>query len=357
MNFGSDNQAGVSPRILQTLVEAASGIQSAYGNDEWSQRAEQMLGEAFGTPVKVFFVTTGTAANCLALSTIAQPWNAVVCHNMAHIAVDENSAPALFTGGASLLPMATDNGKISADDLAAFVERTPHDAPHNMVISGLSISQVTENGLVYQPQEIAALAAQAHALGLRLHMDGARLANAIAALQCHPGDITWRAGVDVLSLGASKNGALMAEAVVFFDPALAQNFSLRIKRSGQLVSKSRTIGAQFCAWLEGGHWMELARHANAMAAKLSAALVATPRVRLSWPTQANEVFVLMPIALYEQLRAQGVRCSDWYATSVPAGTQLQAGEVVVRFVTSWSSSDEEIAALMDLVHSHQRKAA
>ena len=353
MNFGSDNQAGVSPRILHTLVEAASGNQSAYGNDEWSQRAEQMLGEAFGTPVKVFFVTTGTAANCLALSTIAQPWNAVVCHHMAHIAVDENSAPALFTGGASLLPMATDNGKISAEDLAAFVARTPHDAPHNLVISALSVSQVTENGLVYQPQALTALAAQAHALGLRVHMDGARLANAVAALGCHPADVTCKAGVDVLSLGASKNGALMAEAVVFFDHALAENFRIRIKRSGQLVSKGRLMGAQFCAWLKDDYWLALARQANAVARELADALAAssaTSAVRLTWPTEANEVFAIMPRSLLTHLQAQGVRCADWYPTSVPPGTALAADEIVVRFVTAWSSTSDEVRALIDTIH-------
>ncbi len=353
MFFGSDNQAGVAPKVLQALVDSASGIQSGYGADDYSLRAEQALSEAFGTPVKAFLVTTGTAANCLALSTIAQPWNAVVCHDMAHIAVDENSAPEFFTGGARLLPLATGTGKISAADLEGLLRTHPIEPPHNILPSAVSISQVTENGLVYTPQEVAALARAAHAHKLRVHMDGARLANAVAALGCHPADITWKAGVDVLSLGASKNGALMAEAVVFFDHALAENFRIRIKRSGQLVSKGRLMGAQFCAWLKGDYWLTLARQANAVARELADALAAistTSAVRLTWPTEANEVFAIMPRTLLTHLQAQGVRCADWYPTSVPPGTALAADEIVVRFVTAWSSTSDEVRALVDTIH-------
>ena len=355
MNFGSDNQAGVSPAILQTLVEAATGTQSAYGNDDWSARAEQMLCDFFGTSVKAFFVTTGTAANCLSLSTIAQPWNAVVCHEMAHIAIDENSAPEFFTGGARLLPIRTDSGKVTAPDLDAFVATYPASPPHNMVVSAVSISQVTENGLVYQPHEVAALARSAHAKGMRLHMDGARFANALATLQCAPADITWKAGVDVLSLGASKNGALMAEAVVFFDHALADNFRMRLKRSGQLISKSRTIGAQFCAWLQGDHWLQLAQTANQVARQLADALT-TRGIRLAWPTEANEVFAILTRAQYAQLLERGVRCADWYATSVPPGTMLAADEMVVRFVTAWSSTSADVQALMNVMPGTTRTA-
>lgn len=349
MHFGSDNQAGVSPPILQALVDCNSGTQAAYGNDDFSQRAEQALSQAFGTPVKAFFVTTGTAANCLALSTIAQPWNAVVCHDMAHIAVDENSAPAFFTGGARLLPLTTPSGKLSAADLDTFLQTYPAEAPHNILPSAISISQVSENGLVYRPDEIRALAASARARQLRVHMDGARLANAVAALDCHPADITWKAGVDVLSLGASKNGALMAEAVVFFDHALAEHFRIRIKRSGQLVSKGRMMGAQFCAWLQDDHWLDLARQANTVASALAKALAATGVARLTWPTQANEVFAILPRSLFAHLQAQGVRCADWYATSVPPGTHLAADEIVVRFVTSWSSTLDDVHALLQVI--------
>lgn len=352
MNFGSDNQAGVSPAILQALTQAASGTQSAYGTDDWSAAAERALCDAFGTDVKAFFVTTGTAANCLSLSTIAQLWNAVVCHDMAHIAVDENSAPEFFTGGARLLPLATANGKISAADLAAFIATYPASPPHNMLPSAISISQVSENGLVYAPHEVMALSQCARQHKLRVHMDGARLANAVAALGCHPADITWKAGVDVLSLGASKNGALMAEAVVFFDHALAENFRFRLKRSGQLVSKSRLIGAQFGAWLQDSHWLDLARQANTVAKELANALVTSNQARLTWPVDANEVFAIMPHSLYAHLQAQGVRCGDWYATSVPAGTALAADEIVVRFVTAWSSTSAEVAALTQVISAH-----
>ncbi|MEG0976354.1 MAG: beta-eliminating lyase-related protein [Comamonas sp.] len=349
MHFGSDNQAGVAPHILQALVDSASGTQSGYGGDDYSQRAERALSDTFGIPVKAFLVTTGTAANCLALSTIAQPWNAVVCHELAHIAVDENSAPEFFTGGARLLPLATGNGKICAADLEQFLQTYPSEAPHNMLPSAVSISQVSENGLVYTPQEVAALAQAAHARKLRVHMDGARLANAVAALGCHPADITWKAGVDVLSLGASKNGALMAEAVVFFDHALAENFRIRVKRSGQLVSKGRLMGAQFCAWLQDGYWLTLARQANAVARELSNALAATGQARQTWPTEANEVFAILPRKLFTHLQAHGVRCADWYATSLPPGTALAADEIVVRFVTAWSSTSDEVRALVQVI--------
>jgi threonine aldolase len=208
---------------------------------------------------------------------------------------------------------------------------------------------VSENGLVYQPHEVAALATTARAKGLRLHMDGARLANAVAALGCHPADITCKAGVDVLSLGASKNGALMAEAVVFFDDALAEHFRIRQKRAGQLVSKSRLIGAQFCAWLQDDHWLQLASQANASARSLADALLATHAARLAWPAQANEVFAILPRALHAQLLSHGVRCADWYDTSVPPGTVLAAEEMVVRFVTSWSSTSDEVQALAGLI--------
>ena len=345
MNFASDNQSGVSPRILQVLVEAASGSQSSYGNDTWSQRAESLLKDTFDTDLRVFFVATGTAANCLALSALARPWEAVLCHAQAHIVTDETSAPEFFTGGARLLPVATTTGKLLADDLDRALARLPSARPHTITPAAVSITQATENGLVYTVPELTALTARAHASGLHVHMDGARFANAVATLGCHPADIAARAGVDVLSLGASKSGALCAEAVVFFNTALAEDFDVRRKRAGQLVSKGRLFGAQYCGWLENSHWLELAGHANECAREVAAVLAQHPAVRQAWPVEANELIVVMPRALHAYLQSNDVACYDWYPDSLPAGMALGEDEMPVRFVTSWSSTTEEIASL------------
>jgi len=344
MNFGSDNQSGVSPRILDALVAASSGTAAPYGNDTWTQQAEQAIARVFDHDVKAFFVATGTAANCLALSALAQPWNAILCHAQAHLISDESTAPEFFTGGARLLPIATDSGKITPAALRATLKRLPDARPHSVKPSALSLAQATENGLVYTPAELKALSEVAHEHGLHVHMDGARFANAVAALGCTPAEMTVHAGIDVLSFGASKDGALAAEAVVFFTPALAEGFDYRRKRAGQLVSKGRLFGAQFNAWLQDDHWLELAGQANHAAQVLAATLQAHADIRLAWPVQANEVFVVMPKALMERLLAAGVQCYDWYPDSLPASMPLGADEVPVRFVTAWSSSDQQLDA-------------
>lgn len=345
MNFASDNQSGVSPRILQALVEAANGSQASYGNDDWTTRAETLLAEAFDCDLRVFFVATGTAANCLALSALAKPWQAVLCHAQAHIATDETSAPEFFTGGARLLPVATTTGKLLAGDLRTALSRLPSARPHTITPAAVSITQATENGLVYTPAELQALSTEARAHGLHVHMDGARFANAVATLGCHPADLAGRAGVDVLSLGASKSGALCAEAVVFFNTALAEDFDVRRKRAGQLVSKGRMFGAQFCGWLQDDHWLELAGHANTCAREVAAALSEHPAVRQAWPVEANELIVVMPRALHAHLQAAGVACYDWYPDSVPATLAIGADELPVRFVTSWATTEQELIGL------------
>jgi len=352
MNFDSDNQSGVSPRILESLVSACSGSAPSYGNDDWTKRAENALGRLFGRDVRAFFVATGTAANCLALSTVANPSDAILCHRQAHIAVDELSAPEFFTGGARLLPLETDSGKITAKDLNGSLDTLPAQRPHNVKVSALSISQATENGLIYSQAELTQLADAAHQRGIHVHMDGARFANAVAALACEPADIAWKAGVDVLSLGASKNGALAAEAVIIFNEELAKDFDLRRKRAGQLVSKGRLFGAQFVSWLQDDHWIEMARNANKTAQYLSATLKTHDEVKPTWPVEANEVFVVMKRDLLARLKAGGVRCSGWYHRSVPRSTSMSDDELPVRFVTSWSTTRSEVDALAELLHQH-----
>jgi len=349
MDFGSDNQSGVSPRILQALVDACSGTTASYGTDTWTRQAEAAMARVFEHDVRTFFVATGTAANCLALSALAPPWGAIICHRQAHVATDESTAPEFFTGGARLLPIATDSGKITPQALQAMLQRLPDAPPHSVRPTALSLTQATENGLLYTPDELRELAALAHQHGLHVHMDGARFANAVAALGCTPAELTVHAGIDVLSFGASKNGALAAEAVVFFDTTLARDFELRRKRAGQLVSKGRLFGAQFCAWLQDGHWLELAGQANASARQLADALQAHADVRLAWPVQANEVFVVMPRTLMESLHAAGAQCYDWYPDSLPPEMPLRAHEVPVRFVTSWATRDADIQRLARLL--------
>lgn len=345
MNFASDNQSGVSPRLLQALQDACAGSAPAYANDPWTTRATQALTDLFQQELQVFFVATGTAANCLALSALVKPWEAVFCHHQAHILTDETSAPELFTGGARLLPIKGTGGKVLAADLRDALDRLPVAPPHSVRPAAVSITQATENGQVYTPDEVAELAALAHARGLFLHMDGARFANAVAALGCTPAELASGAGVDVLSLGATKNGALCAEAVIFFNTALAQDVAQRRKRAGQLISKGRMLGAQFEAWLRDGHWLQLAGHANSMARHLAACLGQQRSIRLAWPVQANEVFVVMPRALLQHLQGAGAQCYDWYADSLPDDLDMARDEVPVRFVTSWSTAPEEIDAL------------
>jgi len=349
MNFASDNQAGVSPVILRALCDASTGVASSYGADPWSEQAQQALESLFGQPLRVYFVGTGTAANCLALSALAQPWQTIVCHAQAHLATDESSAPEFFTGGARLMPVPTASGKLLAGDLQRVLQTLPHAPPHTLTAAAVSITQSAENGLVYSVDEVAALADTAHAHGLHLHMDGARFANAVASLGCTPAELSARAGVDVLSLGASKSGALNAEAVVFFNTALADQFEHRVKRAGHLASKSRLYGAQFLAWLQEGHGLQLAAHANTLATALADCLATHPQVRLAWPVQASQVFAVMPRALLEQLHAAGVRCYDWYASSLPTQMHVAEDEVPVRFVTAWSSSLSEVQALQALL--------
>lgn len=349
MDFGSDNQSGVSPRILQAMLDACSATAGSYGTDPWTRKAEAAVARVFGGEPQVFFVATGTAANCLALSALVPAWGAIFCHRQAHIATDESTAPEFFTGGARLVTVATDTGKITPDALLTALKRLPDAPPHSVRPAALSLTQATENGLVYTPDELRDLTDIAHAHGMHVHMDGARFANAVAALGCTPAELSSAAGIDVLTLGASKNGALAAEAVVFFTTALAADFPMRRKRAGQLVSKGRLFGAQFNAWLQDDHWLELAAQANAGARELAAALRSHPAIRLAWPVQANEVFVVMPRALLERLHGAGVQCYDWYLDSLPADMPLAADEVPVRFVTAWSTTREDVSALQALL--------
>jgi threonine aldolase len=292
--FGSDNSVGASAPVMQALQEAnAQGALPSYGNDPFTARAVDAVRRVFSRPAEVFFVPTGTAANALALAQLTPRWGSIYCTQEAHIAVDEANAVELQTGGARLVTLPATGGRLLPETLHKSLTEGSADRPHNARPSVLSLTQATEGGLVYSPAEVKALADIARTHRMKVHMDGARFANAIATLGCDPADVTWRAGVDVLTFGASKGGVLQAEAVVFFNPADATDFDYRRKQGGHLVSKSRYMGAQFEAWLQGDHWLELARHANAQALALADGLEKLPGARLPWKPEANEVFCFL----------------------------------------------------------------
>ena len=283
MNFASDNGAGVAAPILDAIAASSRVNAPAYGADDFTARAEARLSEIFERKASVFLVATGTAANALSLAALAAPWQAVFCHEEAHVIDDECGAPEFFTGGAKVVGVPGRDGKIQPAALAETLARFPRGQAKTSQPGALSLSQATEAGTAYRPDEIAALAAIAREAGMGVHMDGARFANVVAATGATPAELTWRAGVDVLSLGATKNGALACEAVIVFDPDKAAAMPYQRKRAGQTLSKGRFLGAQMEAWLAGDLWLELARRANARRAppRRGARRCARPAPRLS----------------------------------------------------------------------------
>ncbi len=350
MNFASDNNAGVSPPILEAIRVANSGSASAYGTDPLTAEAERRLAEIFETEIACFLVATGTAANALALAALTPPWGAIFCHAQAHVNEDECGAPELFSGGAKLVGIPGEGGKITPQSLAATLATFPRGNIHRVQPAALSLSQATECGTIYSPAEIAALSKLAHEAGLAVHMDGARFANALVGLGCTPAEASRKAGVDVLSFGATKNGALACEALIFFDPAKAASLPFQRKRGGHTLSKGRFLGAQMCAYLEDEHWLALAKAANAAAGRLAEGLAAVPEVRLPWPTQANEVFAILPHRIDAALKAAGALYYEW---PFPAARETSAtpgeDEVFVRLVTSFATEASEIERFLGVV--------
>jgi len=340
MNFASDNAAGIAPQNLAAISRANAGAALAYGHDAWTRRVETRFAEIFARDVAVFLVPTGTAANALALAHLTPPWGAVLCHHEAHIATDECGAPEFFGGGIKLVGLAGQAGKIAPETLRRALEAGPWGGPHHVSPAVLSLSQATEAGTIYRPAEIRELAEIAHARGLALHLDGARIGNAIARMNASPAQATWMAGVDALSFGATKGGALAAEAVVFFDPARAANMSERRKRGGHLISKHRFLAAQIEAYLADDLWLELARHANAMADRLAAGLAAADLVPV-WPVEANEVFVALPSRVDVRLKAAGASYHPW-TTDASNGVAPPRDATLVRLVTSFATTADEV---------------
>ncbi len=340
MDFASDNAAGVAPAILDAIVRANAGFAIAYGDDPLTQRLERRFSALFERDVAVFLVTTGTAANALALAQLTPPWGVVLCHSEAHAVVHECGAPEFFGGGLRLHGLEGKGGKLAPATVAAALDQHFGLRPHQMVPAALSLTQASELGTVYRPDEIAALSGLAHGRGMTVHMDGARFANAVARLGATPAEASWKAGVDVLSFGATKGGALAAEAVVFFDPARAAAMAERRKRGGQLVSKHRFIAAQFEAFLADDLWLRLAAHANRMADRLAAHLASIELVPL-WPVEANMLFVLLPQGLHERLQAAGAHYYVIHTDRTDPAT-VPPGHVLVRLVTSFATTESEI---------------
>lgn len=310
-DFRSDNTAGAHPLVVEALARAAVGSTPSYGADPWTARLTERLSDLFETPVTVFPVATGTAANALSLAAVTPPWGAVLCHAESHINGDECGAPELQTGGAKLIGLPGADGKLVPDTVAQAILDAIPGSVHRVQPAALSLTQATEAGTLYRLEEVQALSAVARANRLAVHMDGARFANAVAALGCSPAEITWRAGVDVLSLGATKGGALAAEAIVVFRPEIAETLAFRRKRAGHLFSKMRFLSAQLEAWLEDGLWLRLAAHANAMAARLAAGLAEVPGAEFAYPVEANEIFVRLPEPAIAALETAGFGFYRW----------------------------------------------
>jgi threonine aldolase len=327
MRFFSDNAASVCPQVMEAL-SWANHVDAAYDGDALSDRLDGAFSDLFGKPVRALWVTTGTAANCLGLAALCPPHGAILCHEMAHIEVDEAGAPGFFTHGAKLMLLPGEGAKLSPETVDAACGRVRDDV-HQVQPAALSITNATEYGLSYRPDEVAALGEVAKRRGLGFHLDGARFANAVVSTGAEPADLTWRAGVEVMSFGFVKNGGMNAEALVFFDPAKAEAVPRLRKRAGHLLSKGRYLAAQILAMLDNDLWLANARAANAAATALAEAAGTD---RLVYPVEANELFVRMTRDEAAKLRAMGYDFYDW-------------GPGEVRFVTSW---DQDIDAVNQL---------
>jgi len=345
MDFRSDNVTGMAPEVLAALAEANHGSTLGYGNDDITRRVEKLLAEMFETDVTVFPVATGTAANALALSVMAPAYGAVYCHELAHINVDECGAPELFTGGAKLIDLPGGHGKLDAPRILDELAKGAQGNVHNVQPAAVSLTQATERGTVYQAAEIAAIAAVAHRHDLKVHMDGTRFANAVARLGCAPGDISWRAGVDVLSLGATKNGAMAAEAVIFFDRDLAARFGFQRKRGGHLFSKMRFVSAQLEALFKDGLWLKHAAHSNQLARRLADGVARLPGAEILDPVEANLFYVRMPEAMLAGLEADGFK---FYR---------EGGPGTIRLVTAFNTEPAQVDAFLASAARHAGNAA
>jgi threonine aldolase len=340
-NFSSDHVAPACEAILSAVNRANEGFVTSYGGDELTAKLQSVASDVFEKQVAIFPVTSGTAANALALSQIVPPYGAIYCFEAAHIVTDEAGAPGFFSGGAQLIGFPAADGKIRPEQLTKAVAYAEDLGIHHVKPGAVTLTQATEWGTVYRLEEIAAISRAARQHALPVHMDGARFANALAHLQCTPAQATWKCGVDVLSLGATKNGALGADAVVFFDPAMARDFERRRKRAGLLMSKLRFVSAQLVAYLKNELWLQNARHANTMALRMAQGLKSVAGAKILHPVEANELFVAMPEEAVKSLESKGFDFYRWPLHAAGSGVTIR---LVTCFATSSADVDEFIAA-------------
>lgn len=335
-DFRSDNTGAAAPEIVAALAAANSGPAAGYGNDAWTAKVQRRFSELFEKDVTVFPVATGTAANAIALGAICPPYGAVYCSASAHVDTSECNATAFFGGGTKLVPLAGPHGKITAEALEAAIAGAGIGLSHKSQPAAVNVVQATDWGAVYGVDEIAAIGRVARKHGLRFHMDGARFGNAVARLKCKPADVTWKAGVDVMSFGATKNGGMLADAIVVFTPGLADALRYHLRRAGQVWSKMRFASSQLLAYVEDDLWLRLAGQANAAAARIAQAAEG----RLLAPVEANELFVDLTSTAMDALERAGIGF-------------FRRGPSLARFVCRWNTSEEEVAALSAALREQQ----
>jgi len=339
IDFRSDNTGRAAPEILDALIAANSGTALGYGGDDWTARLQERFSELFETKVRVFPVATGTAANALSLAALSPSWGLVFCSALAHINTSETNAAGFFGGGLKLVPVAGRDGRIDADELARSLAAFQPGQTHRGQPAAVNLTQATDLGGVYRLDEVSAVAEAAKARGLKLHMDGARFANAVARLQCSPADLSWRAGIDVLSFGATKNGGALCDAIVVFSPEIADSLAVQLRRAGQVWSKMRFASAQLMAYIENGLWLNLAAQSNAAASRIAGAIEGIPGLKLLAPVEANEIFLEMPAGVMNALEADGFQFYRRSAT-------------LARFVCRFDVTDAETDALVASLRRH-----
>ena len=336
VKFASDNVAGACPEVLDAIIKANDGDRAPYGDDEISKNLQDKFSEIFEKEVIVFPTSSGTAANALALSTMTPSFGNIYCHKLSHINVDECGAPEFYTGGAKLVNLNGVNGKITAEELNKSI--SGKGVVHHTQPSSVSITQLCETGEAYELDEIKKISEIAHNHKLNMHMDGARFANALVSLDCSPAEMTWKSGIDVLSFGATKNGCLAAEAIIFFKPELVGNLPFLMKRAGHLLSKMSFVSAQLDAYITNEVWLRNAKHANAMGKKLSQGLDQHKNIELAYPTDANEIFVNIPKDIIGQLNSEGYKINndEWDGNAV-------------RLVTAWNTNLSDIETFLNFI--------
>ena len=336
VQFASDNVTGACPEVLDAILKANDGDRTPYGNDQISIDLQNKFSEIFEKKVIVFPTASGTASNALALSTMTPSFGNIYCHKFSHINTDECGAPEFYTGGAKLVNISGVDGKITSKELDENIKGK--DIVHHTQPSSVSITQLTETGEAYQLDEIKDISEVAHKHKLNIHMDGARFANALVSLNCSPAEMTWKSGIDVLSFGATKNGCLAAEAIIFFKSELVGNLSFLMKRAGHLLSKMSFVSAQLDAYISNDLWLKNAKHANLMGKKLSDGLNKHPEIKLAYPTHANEIFVKIPEKIIKQLNSAGYTINDdeWDGKAV-------------RLVTAWNTDPNDIDNFLNII--------